>query len=274
MNFNQINVALSTIPGYDIDDAYTEIEELFSDKKYEEADACINTLLAITVNNLGEHNDFVLDLLELRGDIYLETSRFDKAAQDYRKILEMPDIHSKIFPYQYADIHRKLGNVAYRRKDYKKALHLLNKAKALFESHEINRARPIAEINITRANVLVELGRIQEAWNTFLVNVYWKSLTLIEDVMTFITNHANFAEHLDNVGQTQKAEHFAICGITYALDYHKRISEFLVRAFRDLSAYYHSSDFEKSVDMMKKSGEIFKNMMIVQSYAPKGSEPA
>jgi tetratricopeptide (TPR) repeat protein len=277
MNFTHIKHALSVNPadpGQSVSEAITEIEELYYDGNYEEAEAYTNTLLKITTTHLGEYNDHLQDLLQIRGDIYLETDRYNKAEQDYLKILKSPVISRKLMPYQHVELNYKLGKVAYKQENYRKAITLLDKANILHKGLERHYPWLNTKIEILRSYVLVELGQIQKGWEVFLSNIYTKSTGPIEELMGFIDPHLTFAEHLNNVGDTKQAKHFTASGIRYALDYHKRISEFLVRAFRDLSGYYQPTDLEKSVALMMKSGEIFKNMVVVQSYSPAGADPA
>ena len=138
------------------------------------------------------------------------------------------------------------------------------------EEHHKAHGRTIDEIDVTIGKIQTALGNVQEGINTFLVaNI--SSSQPIEDMHAYLVNYADISEHLHNVGEEDRAKHFLKISIDSALDYHKRISEFLVRAFRDMSRYCRKEDPGKSLDLMQVSCNMVQHLAMVQGYALTGS---
>ena len=274
MTIDKIFNAPSATNEEHISDALNSLEELWMDDQLEEAEALANTLLKLLDLASKNYYEYQLSIYETLGDIYLDTDRYALAEQTLQKLLTTKEIRNRLLPYQYADTHKSLGEALYKQGKYLNALLTLDKAKALFEMLERTHRRQLDEIEITRSYILAELGYTEQAWQTFIVAISSFSGIQIEDMEKYLEGYIQFAEHLHNAGEENRAKHFTSIAIKYALDYHKRISEHLVKAFQNLSTYYGSADPNKAQNLMQTSCDLVKHLAIVQGYSLTDSDTA
>ncbi|SMP82415.1 hypothetical protein SAMN06295888_1491 [Desulfonatronum zhilinae] len=267
MDINKFVKALAADKEEHISDALNSLEELWVDDMLEDAEALANTLLKLLDPASKNYYEYQLSIYETLGDIYLVTDRCDLAEQTFQKLLSTKEIRNRMVPYQYADTHKSLGEALYKQGKYLNALLTLDKAKALFEMLERTHKRQLDDIDITRSYLLAELGYTDQAWETFLIAISSFSVTPIEHIEKYLEGYIQIAEHSNNAGNNDRAKHFASVAIQYALDYHKRISEHLAKAFRNLATYYQPTDPNKAQHLMQTSCDLVKHLAIVQGFA-------
>ncbi|SMP81868.1 hypothetical protein SAMN06295888_1449 [Desulfonatronum zhilinae] len=257
-----------------ISDALNSLEELWMDDQLEEAEALANTLLRLLNPASKNYYEYQLSIYETLGDIYLNTDMYALAEQTFQKLLTTKELRNRLLPYQYADTHKSLGEALYKKGKYLNALFTLDKAKALFEMLDRKYNRQLDELEITRSYLLAELGYTDQAWETFLIAISSFSVTPIDNMEKFLEGYIQFAEHSNNAGNNDRAKRFASAAIKCALDYHKRISEHLVTAFRNLATYHGPADPKKAQHLMQTSCDLVKHLAIVQGFALTDSDTA
>ncbi|MBK6949702.1 MAG: histidine kinase [Haliscomenobacter sp.] len=197
---------------------------------------------ASTAESLGLWNRMSWIYLNI-GNGYVSMGKYGQAAAFFTKAVKL---HEDFHPVSKASAYANLGFCSLMRKNYPKALHLLEKAEAILDQVEDPTYKNYALIESWRGLVYARLGEVEKAETHFLEAITWARIE--DDYKRLSSVFQDMAAFYAEQNDYRRAYEYQVMHSQHAARYNQEVN---LRKRTELEYKYEAEQKQQEAEMLR-----------------------